>query len=68
MHTMGCTHSAHDTLLEIPCMMIDDPTMCRITTIALPPHKIKLVIFISIFDVDVFCLVGKRSGYQSLNS
>ena len=67
MQTIACTHSAHDTLLAIPCMMIDDPTMCRTTTITLP-HEIEVVIFISVFNVDVFCLVGKRSGHLPLNS
>ena len=58
------TGSPHAALLEIP-YWIKDPTMCRTTTIELPllPYEVN---FISLFDVDVFCLVGKRSGHQYL--
>lgn len=66
LQTIPCTRSPLDTLLEIPCMLIEDPTMCQTTTIAIPPHIFMVVDFISLFDVDVYCLVGKRSGHQSL--
>ena len=63
-----CTRSPHDTLPEIPCMMIKDPTMCQTTSITIP-FPVKVVDFIFLFDVDVFCkLVEKRSGHQPLNS
>jgi hypothetical protein len=60
------TGSPHAALLEIPCLLIKDPTMCRTITIELPPYFMEEVNFISLFDVDAFCLVGKRSGHQSL--
>ncbi len=69
LQTIGCTRSANDTLPEIPFMMIKDSTMGRTTTITIPrPHNMVVVDFISLFDVDIFCLVGKRSEHQSLNS
>jgi hypothetical protein len=59
------TGSPHAALLEIP-YWIKDPTMCRTTTIEVPPYSNFSVNFISLFDVDIYCLVGKRSGHQSL--
>ena len=67
LQTMGCIRSPQDALLEISCLLIKDPTMCRTTTIQTPPISMGMgVVFISLFDVDVFCLVRKRSGHQSL--
>jgi hypothetical protein len=64
------TGSPHAALFEIPCVLIEDPTMCRTTAIEIPSFKVdpwhSKVNFISLFDVDAFCLVGKRSGHQSL--
>ena len=60
------TSSPHATLLEIPCMLIKDPTMCRTTTIEVGSTLLEGVNFISLFDIDAFCLVGMRSGHQSL--
>ena len=60
------TGSPHAALLEIPCMLIEDPTKCRTSTIKLPPCLPLEVNFISLFEIDAFCLVGKRSGHQSL--
>jgi len=66
------TGSPHPALLEISCLLIEDATMCQTTIIEVPRLTIEVprwtleVNFISLFDVDVFCLVGKRSGHQSL--
>ena len=47
-----CNRSPHDTVPEITCMMIKDPTMCQTITIPCPAM---VVDFIFLFDVDVFC-------------
>ena len=66
LQTMPCTCSPHDTLVEIPFLQIEDPTKCQTTSIALPRYMVGIKDFLSLFDVDVFCLVRKRSGHQSL--
>jgi hypothetical protein len=55
LQTMKCTHGLLDTLLQRPFQLIEDPTMCRTTTIKTPSMGMMRVDIISFFDVDVFC-------------